>query len=78
MGQGEGQLPKGVADGADALAHVDPGGGADHHGLEHGLARVYLQHGDIVVHVAAHHGGVIGGAVVEGDLDAGRAGDGPH
>ena len=72
---GEGQLPQGVADGGHVLPYGELIRGAQHHGLEGRVARVHLQHGDVVVRVAAHHLGGVGFAVIEGDLHVRGAAD---
>ena len=72
---GEGQLPQGVADGGHVLPYGELIRGAQHHGLEGRVARVHLQHGDVVVRVAAHHLGSVGFAVIEGDLHVRGAAD---
>ena len=64
---GEGELTQGVADGGDFLPHQHVAGSADDHGGQAG--GVDLDNGDVVGLFPADVGGVILGAVYEGNLD---------
>ena len=66
-GEGVSQFPQGVADGVDALPHHQLGAVAQSNGGE--AVRLDLQHGHIVVLLAAHQLGVVLVSVGERHLD---------
>ena len=73
MGQGEGQLAHGVADGIDGIADAQLVGIADGDGLQ--ILGIDLENGDVGGLIIADDLGVVGLAVIGGDGDGVGAAD---